>query len=87
MAGRLSFSTLLPVVVSLHSPLRGRATRCSDDASFWLNGYPTFPLSDTDNLRNLQYHRPSDRVETLDLGFATEVADAGAAWVRLLARA
>jgi hypothetical protein len=52
-----------------------------------LNGYPTFPLSDTDNLRNLQYHRPSDRVETLDLGFATEVADAGAAWVRLLARA
>jgi hypothetical protein len=80
----------LPRVVSLHSLLRGWlvwATRCSDNASFWSNGYPALLLTDTGNLRNPHYHRPSDRVETLDLGFATEVTDAVVACARLLARA
>ena len=77
-------------VVSLHSPLRGWlvwATRRSDNASFWSRGYPALLLTDTGNLRNPHYHGPSDRVETLDLGFATEVTDAVVACVRMLAGA
>ena len=77
-------------VVSLRSPLRGWlvwATRRSDNASFWSNGYPALLLTDTGNLRNPHYHRPSDRVETLDLGFATEVTDSVVACVRMLAGA
>jgi hypothetical protein len=72
----------LPRVVSLHSLLRGWlvwATRCSDNASFWSNGYPALLLTDTGNLRNSHYHRLSDHVETLDLGFATEVTAAACA--------
>lgn len=77
-------------VVSLHSPLRGWlvwATRRSDNASFWSCGYPALLLTDTGDLRNPHYHRPSDLVETLDLGFTTDVTDAVVACVRMLAGA
>ena len=77
-------------VVSLRSPFRGWlvwATRRSDNASFWSCGYPALLLTDTANLRNPHYHRQSDRVETLDLSFATEVTDAVVACVRVLAGA
>ena len=77
-------------VVSLNSPLRGWlvwATRRSDNASFWSQGYPALLLTDTGNLRNPHYHRSSDRVETIDLGFAAEVTDAVVACVRMLAGA
>ena len=77
-------------VVSLRAPLRGWlvwATRRSDNASFWSNGYPALLLTDTGNLRNPHYHRSSDRMETLDLGFATEVTDSVVACVRMLAGA
>ena len=77
-------------VVSLHAPLRGWlvwATRRSDNASFWSQGYPALLLTDTANLRNPHYHRSSDRVDTLDLRFAAEVTDAVAACVRRLSEA
>jgi hypothetical protein len=75
-------------LASLHSPLRGWlvwATRRSDNASFWSNRYPALMLTDTANLRNPHYHRRSDRLDTLDLGFAAQVTDAVAACVRALA--
>jgi aminopeptidase YwaD len=75
-------------LVSLHSPLRGWlvwATRRSDNASFWSEGYPALMLTDTANLRNPHYHRSTDRLATLDLTFASQVTDAVAACVRGLA--
>jgi aminopeptidase YwaD len=77
-------------LVSLHSPLRGWlvwATRRSDNASFWSQAYPALMLTDTANLRNPHYHRSTDRLATLDLGFAAQVTDAVAACVRRLAEA
>jgi len=75
-------------IISLHMPLRGWpvwATRRSDHASFWSEGFPALLLTDTANLRNPHYHRGSDRAETLDFGFAALVADAVTACVRALA--
>ena len=57
-------------------PFKGRIvpdTRRSDHASFWDLGYPAIMVTDTANMRNPHYHSPSDRIETLDLGFLTAV--------------
>jgi aminopeptidase YwaD len=57
-------------------PFRGYAvpdTRRSDHSSFWDLGYPAIMITDTANMRNPHYHRDSDRVETLDLAFLTDV--------------
>lgn len=75
-------------VVPLHSPLRGWAvwaTRRSDHASFWSEGYPALLLTDTADLRTPHYHRATDRLATLDLRFAAGVVDAVAACARRLA--
>ena len=48
-------------------------TRRSDHASFWDLGYPGIMVTDTANLRNPHYHRASDRIETLNLGFLAGV--------------
>jgi Zn-dependent M28 family amino/carboxypeptidase len=77
-------------LVPLHSPLRGWlvwATRRSDNASFWSRAYPALLVTDTANLRNPHYHRSTDRLATLDLGFAAQVTNAVAACVRRLAEA
>lgn len=47
------------------------ATRRSDHAPFWDRGYRAILVTDTADLRNPHYHRPSDRLETLDLDFLT----------------
>jgi len=49
------------------------ATRRSDHASFWDQGYPALMVTDTAFLRNPHYHQPSDRLETLDLDFMTAI--------------
>lgn len=49
------------------------ATRLSDHASFWDCGYPAIMVTDTAFLRNPHYHQPSDRLETLDLDFMTQI--------------
>jgi aminopeptidase YwaD len=57
-------------------PFRGRTlpdTRRSDHSSFWDLGYPAIMVTDTANMRNPHYHRPSDRIETLDPEFLTAV--------------
>jgi Zn-dependent M28 family amino/carboxypeptidase len=66
-------------VVSHRFPLAGwlvPATRMSDHAPFWDRGYPAAMLTDTAFLRNPNYHRPSDRPETLDYAFMANVTRA-----------
>lgn len=50
-----------------------RATRLSDHAPFWDQGYRAIMVTDTAFLRNPHYHQPSDRLETLDLDFMTGI--------------
>lgn len=48
-------------------------TRRSDHAVFWDKGYRALMVTDTSFLRNPHYHKRSDRLETLDLDFLTNV--------------
>jgi len=48
-------------------------TRLSDHAHFWDQGYRAIMVTDTAILRNPHYHKPSDRIETLNLDFLTNV--------------
>ena len=45
----------------------------SDHGSFWKEGYPAVMLTDTAFYRNPQYHRNTDRPDTLDYGAMTEL--------------
>ena len=57
-------------------PQRGKlvpATRRSDHAPFWDLNYRALMVTDTSFLRNPHYHMSSDRLETLDLPFMTQV--------------
>jgi Zn-dependent M28 family amino/carboxypeptidase len=57
-------------------PLQGRFvpdTRRSDHVPFWDLGYSAIMITDTANLRNPHYHKPSDTIDTLDLDFITHV--------------
>lgn len=68
---------LLPTF-ALVAPSRGEAlpdVRRSDHASFWDEDFPAVMLTDTANFRNPHYHQPTDRIETLDLGFIEQVSD------------
>jgi Peptidase family M28 len=49
------------------------ATRRSDHAPFWDHGYPALMITDTADLRNPNYHRPTDTLETLDMVFLKSV--------------
>lgn len=60
------------------------ATRRSDHAPFWDQGYRALMITDTADLRNPHYHRPSDRTETLDLDFLTAVCWGLIAGIRTL---
>lgn len=51
-------------------------TRLSDHSAFWDARLPAVMVTDTAFFRNPHYHRPSDRLETLDFGFMTAVAEA-----------
>jgi Zn-dependent M28 family amino/carboxypeptidase len=55
------------------------ATRLSDHSPFWDAGYPALLVTDTAFLRNPHYHRPSDRIETLNFPFMRDLAQAVAA--------
>ena len=60
-------------------------TRRSDHTSFWEQGFSAVMLTDTANFRNPHYHRPTDTLETLNLGFMAAVAGALTATVSALA--
>jgi hypothetical protein len=58
--------------IKLTVPLNGwimPAVRLSDHASFWDKGYQAVMITDSAFYRNPHYHLPSDRMDTLDLGF------------------
>lgn len=50
-------------------------TRRGDHAAFWDRGYRAIMVTDTANLRNPNYHKPSDRMDTLNLDFLTSVCN------------
>jgi hypothetical protein len=63
-------------VESLFLPFDGRLlpeTRLSDHASFWDAGLPAVMVTDTAFFRNPNYHLPSDRIDTLDFSFMTQL--------------
>lgn len=49
------------------------ATRRSDHAPFWDEGYSALLVTDTAELRNPHYHKNSDRLETLDIGMMAAI--------------
>lgn len=51
-------------------------SRRSDHAPFWDLGYKAVMITDTTNFRSPHYHGPGDRLETLDLDFASKVCRA-----------
>ena len=53
-------------VYSINAPGFLPGIDLSDHWSFWQHGYPAVMVTDTAFFRNPNYHRPSDRPETLD---------------------
>ncbi len=49
--------------------------RLSDHSPFWDLGYNAMMVTDTSFMRNPNYHKMSDTVETLDLPFFTSVVN------------
>jgi hypothetical protein len=78
LAARMREHPRLPVE-TLTVAFDGRvlpATRLSDHSAFWDARLPAVMVTDTAFFRNPHYHRPSDRLETLDFDFMTAVAQA-----------
>ncbi|WJK41011.1 M28 family peptidase [Solwaraspora sp. WMMA2056] len=74
-------------VVPLPVPRRqGGDVARSDHVPYWDAGLLAVMVSDTADFRNPHYHRPTDTLDTLDLGFAAAVATAVADAVRTLSR-
>ncbi|MBP5975122.1 M28 family peptidase [Brasilonema sp. CT11] len=68
-------------------PNRGlivRQTRQSDHAPFWDAGYPAMMVTDTAFMRNPNYHKSSDTINTLDLDFLTGVCQGLESGIRRL---
>lgn len=55
----------------------------SDHVSFWEKGIPAIMITDTGELRNPNYHRPSDTIETLDFEKMAALVDSLGAWLRM----
>jgi hypothetical protein len=74
-----SFKTHIPELPleSLIVPGKGEKmeeVRLSDHSTFWDEGFPALLVTDTSFMRNLNYHLPSDTIETLDFEFMRKVA-------------
>jgi Zn-dependent M28 family amino/carboxypeptidase len=59
-------------------------TRFSDHSPFWDRGYRAMMVTDTAFLRNPNYHKPSDRIETLDFGKMASICEGLAIGLRRL---
>jgi len=63
--------------IALPTGFRGEwvpASCRSDHVPFWELGFPAVLVTDTGELRNPHYHKPSDRPETLDYGFLEAIS-------------
>lgn len=58
--------------------------RLSDHAPFWDAGIPAVMVTDTAFFRNPHYHQPTDTLETLDIEFIRENAEAVAETLKTL---
>ena len=56
--------------------------RLSDHSPFWDAGIPAVMVTDTAFFRNPNYHKPSDTLETLDLEFIRDNAQAVTAFLK-----
>jgi len=66
-------------LITLTVPFNGYLlpdTRRSDNARFWDAGWAALMVTDTADLRNPHYHRPTDTPETLDYTFLGKVVEA-----------
>jgi Zn-dependent M28 family amino/carboxypeptidase len=73
--------------VWLPAGMRGQivpATRRGDHAAFWDRGDRAIMVTDTAEFRNPNYHKSSDRIETLNLNFLTQVCTGLTEGIRLL---
>ena len=71
----------------LSVPFQGKIvpdTRRSDHAPFWDYGYKAIMVTDTANLRNPNYHSPSDTIDTIDLDFLAGVCQGLMVAIKLL---
>lgn len=59
----------------------GNLLRRSDHVGFWDHGFGALFLTDTAELRNPNYHQPTDTLATLDLPFAVNVTRASLAYL------
>lgn len=73
-------------VRSLNAPRIVPGVALSDHLSYWRCGFPAVMITDTAMYRNPNYHRPSDRPETLDYNRMAMVVDGVAAVVRAVGR-
>jgi len=72
------------ITVPLEVPGNGETlpdVRRADHAPFWDRGYQALFVNDTANLRNPYYHQAGDTLDTLNLDFAADVANASLATV------
>ena len=81
-----SSSAAVPGLIVLPLEVSGNGeevpdVRRSDHAPFWDSGFKALLVDDTADLRNPNYHQPTDTLDTLDLQFAADVANASAATV------
>jgi Zn-dependent M28 family amino/carboxypeptidase len=58
------------------------ATRLSDHSPFWDRGYRAMMVTDTAFLRNPNYHKAGDRIETLDITKMASICEGLAAGLR-----
>ncbi len=71
----------------LPDPSSGRLipiTGFSDHRPFWQQKYRAIMVTDTAMLRNPHYHKASDKIETLDLDFLTNVCQSLSAALRTI---
>lgn len=58
------------------------ATRRSDHAPFWDEGYPAVMVTDTADLRNPYYHSAADTLDTLNIKMMTNITQGLASYLR-----
>lgn len=85
LAQKMSHSTPALNVETLVVPGQGEnfsEVRLSDHSPFWDAGIPAVMVTDTAFFRNPHYHQPSDTLETLDLEFIQDNAQAVTAFLK-----
>jgi len=85
LAQTMSHSTPALNVETLVVPGQGdnfSEVRLSDHSPFWDVGIPAAMVTDTAFFRNPNYHQPSDTLETLDLEFIRDNAQAVTAFLK-----